>query len=125
MNKDVLKTGKGQFAFQRAFSNIPLPSREERPRQKGLTMFIDWGIGLEAQADIIQVSGPFIDLAKIAVGIPGLLSIDLLRHKIEIYHNSDILAFPGGMYLEYAISIGKVDTYFEHCAEAGFKLIEV
>lgn len=125
MDKDVLETGKEQFTFQRAFSHIPLPSRERKPRQKGLTMLIDWGIGLQAQSDIVQVAGPFIDIAKIAVGISGLLPLDLLQGKIERYHNSDILVFPGGMYLEYAISLGKTDVYFEQCAEAGFRLVEV
>jgi len=124
-NKDVMKKGSGEFAFERAFSNIPLSSRERKPRQKGLTMLVDWGIGLEAQADIVQIAGPFIDLAKVAVGISGLLPLDLLRRKIESYRDNDILTFPGGMYLEYAISIGKVDVYLEHCAEAGFKLVEV
>ena len=125
MNEDILKSGKEEFTSRRAFSNIPLPSREEKPRQKGLTMFVDFGIGLEAQADIVQLAGPFIDLAKVAVGVSGLLPLDLLRRKIEIYHGSDILVFPGGQYLEYAISIGKTDAYFEHCAEAGYKVVEV
>ena len=125
MNKDALKKDEGEFAFRRAFSGIPLPSREEKPRQKGLTMIVDHGIGLKAQADIVQIAGPFIDLAKVAVGISGLLPLDLLRRKIESYHSNDILTFPGGQYLEYAIHLGKIDAYFEHCAEAGFKLVEV
>lgn len=124
-NNDALKTDKEIFTSRRAFSNIPLPSRENKPRQQGLTMLIDWGIGLKEQADIVEIAQPFIDIAKIAVGIPGLLPLDLLRRKIELYYSNDILAFPGGMYLEYAISLGKTDTYFEHCAEAGFRVIEV
>ena len=124
-NKGALKKDRGEFAHQRAFSTIPLPPREEKPRQKGLTMLIDWGIDLEAQNNIVQIAGPFIDIAKIAVGISGLLPLDLLQRKIESYRNNDILAFPGGMYLEYAISLGRMDAYFKHCAEAGFKLVEV
>ena len=125
MSKDYLKKGGSELGFERAFSGIPIPSREEKPRQTGLTMLIDWGIGLEAQADMIQIAGPFIDIAKIAVGISGLLPLDLLRRKIEAYQANNILAFPGGMYLEYAISLGKTDTYFQHCVEAGYKLVEV
>jgi len=125
MNQAASRREKGELPFPRAFSGIPLPPREEKPRQKGLTMIVDRGIGLKAQEDTIQIAGPFIDLAKIAVGISGLLPLDLLRRKIESYHNSNILAFPGGQYLEYAIHLKKTDAYLEHCAEAGFKLIEV
>lgn len=124
-NRNTSKQDGPEFNFKRAFSDIDMSLRGGKPREKGLTMLIDWGMGLEAQDDIIQIAGPFIDLAKIAVGISGLLPLDLLRRKIESYHANNILAFPGGMYLEYAISLGKVDVYLKHCVEAGFKLVEV
>ncbi len=88
-------------------------------------MVVDNGLGFESQQELIEVGEPFIDMAKIAVGISGLLPLKLLQRKIEVYHSNDILAFPGGQYLEYAIYHGKTEAYFEHCAEAGFKLIEV
>ena len=47
-SKDALNEDSREFTFQRAFSTIHLPPREEKPRQKGLTMLIDWGIGLKS-----------------------------------------------------------------------------
>ena len=57
-----------------AFDTISVPDRPSKPRQTGITMFADWGLGLAAQADCLEISGEYADLAKVAVGISRLLS---------------------------------------------------
>lgn len=88
-------------------------------------MLIDWGMGLNAQEDLLRVSAEYIDLAKIAVGISGLLYEDELRQKINHYRNYGVQPFPGGQYLEYAVYIKKADQYLEAAKQAGYTLIEV
>ena len=67
--------GKTEFAF----SSIPVPEREEKPRKKGLTMMIDWGLGLGRLADTLEMTGDYVDLGKIAVGTPRLYDESLLE----------------------------------------------
>ncbi len=41
-----------------AFSQIPIPERQEKPRSMGLTMMIDWGLPLGLQKDCLATHGP-------------------------------------------------------------------
>jgi phosphosulfolactate synthase len=114
------------MTFQRAFGNIPLTTeRAEKPRNTGLTMMIDWGLPLGQQKDISESNGHFIDLAKIAVGQSGVIDAKHLQAKVSAYQTSNIEPFPGGMFLEYALHLGKEKEYWEGCQKAGYRLIEV
>ena len=99
--------------------------RSEKPRTAGLTMVVDWGMGLNRQRDLQDSGAPHIDFAKVAVGVSRLLSGPLLREKIDSYLAADIEPFPGGQYLEYAEREGKLERYFEAVAEAGYRWVEV
>ena len=99
--------------------------RSEKPRTAGLTMVVDWGMGLNRQRDLQDSSGPYIDFAKVAVGVSRLLSGPLLQEKIDSYLATGIEPFPGGQYLEYAETEGKLERYFEAVAAAGYRWVEV
>ncbi len=116
---------KNEKYSERAFQNVPVLERTSKPREEGLTMLIDWGLGVSAQKDLLDTSGEYIDLAKIAVGIPGLLPRHVLTRKLEIYRENQVEAFPGGQFLEYAVSRDCVKEYLADAREAGFRLIEV
>jgi phosphosulfolactate synthase len=108
-----------------AFPGIPLPDRSAKPRARGITMMIDWGLPLGAQADTLGLSGEIIDIAKVAVGISGLLPQSVLAAKIDLYRRHAVEAFPGGMFLEYAFAKGVADAFFRGCASAGYRYVEV
>ena len=99
--------------------------RSEKPRTAGLTMVVDWGMGLNRQRDLQDSGGPYIDFAKVAVGVSRLLSAPLLQEKIDSYLATGIEPFPGGQYLEYAETEGKLERYFEAVAAAGYRWVEV
>ena len=124
-SQSARQTNDSAETRRRGFSKIPLLARSMKPRRTGLTMMIDWGLGLGAQADYLEVAGEFVDLAKIAVGISGLLPLPLLKQKISLYKQHAVEPFPGGGFLEYAVSIGQVDQYLRHCMEAGYCVVEV
>ena len=109
----------------RAFRSIKIPTRSRKPRDKGITMVIDKGIGLRAQNDLIESGGEFMDLAKIVTCLSGIYPEDHLRRKIELYQDHQIDVFPGGMFLELAIMQGKTKEYLEDAKQAGYKTIEV
>ena len=51
------------------FEGLDGIDRPSKPRDNGLTMVIDWGIGLHEQADLLSTAADYFDFAKIAVGI--------------------------------------------------------
>lgn len=109
----------------RPFPHIQMPERPAKPRDAGLTVLIDWGAGPSAQADFLRTAGEYADLAKIAVGISGLLPSAVLAQKLELYEQFAVRPFPGGQYLEYAVSLDRAGEYLADAKEAGYRLIEV
>lgn len=107
------------------FSRIPIPERPKKPREKGLTMMIDWGLPLGLQKDCLEGQGLYVDEAKIAAGIPRIMPLDYLRQKITAYSGHGIFTFPGGLFTELAIAQGNYEVFLEQTREAGFSGIEV
>ncbi|MGH7320113.1 MAG: phosphosulfolactate synthase [Candidatus Rokuibacteriota bacterium] len=67
----------------RAFGSIDVPARPPKPQPRGITMVIDWGLGLRATEDLLEIGAPFADLAQIAVGISGLMDEGFLERVLE------------------------------------------
>jgi phosphosulfolactate synthase len=112
----------------RPFQFMNVPKRSEKPRDTGMTMMIDWGIGVARQQDILEIAGEAIDIAKIAVGLSGVISERVLTEKIRIYCDYQVDAFIGGQFLEYGIfhqGLTVARRYFEEAKRLGFKLVEV
>jgi phosphosulfolactate synthase len=99
--------------------------RPPKPRQTGLTMVIDWGIGPNAQNDLVSVGAQHFDFAKVAVGLSRLLSNEMLSAKLMYYQEHEVEPFPGGQFLEWAEVEGKADLYFDAVQAAGYRCIEV
>lgn len=108
-----------------AFEEIRIPSLPAKPRERGLTMVIDWGAGLEKQRGCVEAAGEYIDIAKIATGASRILRRDYLEKKIRLYKENNIKTFPGGQFLEIAILQGRVREYLEAAKEVGYEVVEV
>jgi len=115
------KAGKYPLAFQ----EIVIPEWPAKPRDWGITMVADWGVGLGRQKDLIQTSGYFVDLAKIVVALSRILPRDVLARKIQLYKENRIEPFPGGQFLEIAILQKRVQDYCRAARKVGFRTIEV
>lgn len=110
---------------RKAYEFLNIPQRPSKPRDEGITMLIDWGTPLKLLQDELEVYGPFVDIAKVAVGISGLMDRKFLQEKIAIYKKNSIMPFPGGMFLELASLRGQADEYMEETAALGYPLVEV
>ncbi len=108
-----------------AFSAIPMLERPAKPRAAGQTMMIDFGLGLRQQEDILQLAGAYIDSAKIAVGVARLLPRGTVMRKIDLYRQYQVVPYPGGQFLEYAVLCGKVDEFLAEARAVGFPAVEV
>ncbi len=111
--------------YDTAFKDIVIPQWPPKPREKGITMVADWGVGLTGQKDLIAASGYFVDLAKIVVGISRILPREILAEKVRLYRENGIEPFPGGQFLEIAVLQGRVKEYCRGALEAGYRAIEV
>ena len=107
------------------FPNIPVPERPSKPRKKGLTMMIDWGLPLGLQKDCVEAQGMYVDEAKIAASIPRVMPESYLTRKIDAYKAEGIFTFPGGLFTELAIAQGNYEIFLKDAKDAGFSGIEV
>jgi phosphosulfolactate synthase len=113
---------------QRPFAGVlqaPLPGRAGRPREAGLTMLLDKGLGLAATEDLLAISGPYIDWLKLGFGTAALYTTGLLRSKIALARSFGVETYPGGTFCEVALSQGALPQYLTRCRELGFCWIEV
>lgn len=108
-----------------AFQQIAIPSRQEKPRTRGVTMMIDWGLPEGQQADIIAAQGHLVDKAKIAAGIPRFMPEDLLRRKLALYREAGISTANGGLFTELTLKQGSYSAMLEQLASLGFDAVEV
>ena len=113
-----------------AFAIVPISTERSRtkPRRSGLTMMMDWGIPLGKQADLLELVGPFVDLAKIVVGTARFYDDGYLIRKLDRYRTHTVEPFLGGQFLEYVLDRQGLDGVQPYCEEArrlGFGTIEV
>jgi len=104
---------------------FPLLGRTAKPRERGLTMLIDTGLGSAATADLLELCGPYVDLLKLAFGTTAFYSERLLRRKIELARTAGVLVYPGGTFLEVAVVQGKGREFVERAVDLGFAGLEV
>ena len=107
------------------FGGLDWGERPPKPRQQGMTMVADWGMGPHAQEDLLVTAACHCDFAKVTVGISRLLDNDVLTSKIRTYQEWHVEPFPGGQYLEYAEVAGKTRLYLPAVARAGYRWVEV
>ena len=110
-------------AFDGVFE-MPVPGRTVKPRQEGLTMIIDKGLGLGATQDLLDSAADAIDFIKLTFGTSAFLDIDYLAEKVEMVKDYDIYICPGGTFLEVSVWQGAYQKYLKRCKELGFNAIE-
>ncbi|HLF28996.1 MAG TPA: phosphosulfolactate synthase [Anaerolineae bacterium] len=111
----------------KAWSDIftHLDERSSKPRPTGITMVIDKCQGPNATADLLAMAGDFVDHWKLSFGTSALMDDALLRDKIAMVRERDILIYPGGTLTEYAIVQGVCQEYIAHAKALGFNAIEI
>ncbi len=112
------------------FAMVPLPVERstQKPRRKGLTMMMDWGLPVNQQRDWLELIAPYVDLAKFVVGTARLYEEDYLLEKIALYKARDVHPFVGGQFLEYVYATQGLQgarPYFQEARRLGFDAIEV
>jgi phosphosulfolactate synthase len=106
---------------------IEPPARERlgKPRERGWTMVLDRGLGLNAVDDLMQVAARVVDVVSLASGTSALLGHDLLKEKVRTITAHGVFCTPGDTLQEIALWQGALDRYLDRARELGFNAIEV
>ncbi len=99
--------------------------REEKPRNCGITMVLDKGLGLETASSLMDISGEYVDYLKFGWGTSIVHEQDIIRAKVEMYKSHDIVPYTGGTLFELAYFNDKLEEFFDEARKLGFPAIEI
>lgn len=105
--------------------NFLLKEREEKPRQKGITMVLDKGLGLETAESLMNISGDYVDYLKFGWGTSIVHEQDIIKDKVAMYKSHNITPYTGGTLFELAYMNDKLEEFFQEAHDLGFEAIEV
>jgi phosphosulfolactate synthase len=103
----------------------PTGTREDKPRISGKTMIMDKGLGWNAFEDMLETAASYVDMIKIGFGTSPLYPHHVIKQKIEAAKARQISVYPGGTFLEVAVTNNLVDEYFQTVRSLGFTGVEV
>lgn len=109
----------------KAFNFIRVAPRPSKPRQTGLTIVADRGLGINRVDDLIDSAGDYIDVFKIAIGAWRLQSEAFLKKKIGVLNKAKIQTFFAGDTTEAAFQQGVSKKFYETVKKLGADAVEV
>jgi len=104
---------------------LPVPGRTMKPRETGVTMLIDKGLGLVATEDLLEMAGDYIDIVKMTFGTSAFIDMDIIQKKVELLKDYDVWTMPGGTFMEVALWQRRYPEYLKRCRDIGFNAIEI
>jgi phosphosulfolactate synthase len=104
-------------------SQLFLPPRESKPRDRGLTSVIDGGLSLAAMEQLVDSAGDYVDLVKFGWGT-ALVSPQL-EQKITLLRRHAIDYYLGGTLFEKHILQDRFDDFRTLCQALGCRYVEV
>ncbi len=112
-----------QIIEQMKYDLKHIPHRENKPRNKGLTMVMDKGLSLREAEDLIASSGKLIDIVKLGFGTSMVCG--QLEEKIAAYKAANINVYTGGTLFEAFVARGEFEAYRNFLKEYGLEYAEV
>jgi phosphosulfolactate synthase len=100
-----------------------IPERSKKPRQKGVTMMMDKGLGLREAEDFIEASAHLTDLVKLGFGTSYMTPN--LHQKIKLYKEANIKPYLGGTLFEAFHARGKFEDYLRVLDKFDLEVAEI
>ncbi len=100
-----------------------LPSREKKPREKGVTMVMDKGLSLREAENFIENNAQYSDLIKLGFGT-SVISNNL-KEKINLYHQAGLKVYVGGTLFEAFVIRNQFDDYKKMLDKYNLQMAEV
>ncbi|MDX9942990.1 MAG: phosphosulfolactate synthase [Bacteroidales bacterium] len=101
----------------------PLPFRENKPRNTGVTMVMDKGLSLRQAEDLMDTAGHLIDFLKLGFGTSVFTRN--VKEKVKVYRAAGTKVFVGGTLFEAYAVRGQVDDYLRWIDHLGVDAAEV
>jgi phosphosulfolactate synthase len=108
-----------------AFPFVRVAPRPSKPRESGLTVVADRGMGLGRVADMIEAGGEYIDFVKIGIGAYRLQGEAFVRKKVAALHDAGIKVFFAGDVTEAAFMQGVSREFYRTVKKLGAEAVEV
>ncbi len=108
-----------------AFPFIRVAPRPSKPREAGLTVIADRGMGMHRVEDIIESAGEHVDWFKVAIGAWRLQSEAFLQKKITTLKKAGIRVFMAGDACEAAFMQGVSKKFYQTVKSLGADAVEV
>jgi len=100
-----------------------IPKRDEKPREKGLTMMMDKGLSWRETENFIDSSAHLTDLVKFGFGTSYVTND--LEKKLSLYKEANIKTYFGGTLFEAFITRGMFDDYCRLLDKYNMEMCEV
>ncbi|MEI8280381.1 MAG: phosphosulfolactate synthase [Bacteroidota bacterium] len=100
-----------------------LPERTEKPRQYGITMVMDKGMGLDEVNNFLSVAAPYVDIVKLGFGTAYVTNH--LREKLDIYRSHNVPVYFGGTLFEAFLIRNQFDDYLQVLKDYDLNYVEV
>jgi phosphosulfolactate synthase len=91
------------------------------PRAGGLTHVIDKGLGPRGWEDVLETSGPYIDIVKLGWGTAYVTPN--LRRKLEVLREKPVVI--GGTFFEVVYAKERLDEYKQWLRDLGLTYVEI
>jgi len=91
------------------------------PRVGGLTHVIDKGLGPRGWEDVLETSGPYIDIVKLGWGTAYVTPN--LRRKLDVLREKPVVL--GGTFFEVVYAKNRLDQYKRWLQELGLTHVEI
>ncbi|NBU91625.1 MAG: phosphosulfolactate synthase [Flavobacteriia bacterium] len=103
--------------------NINIPERDQKPRENGVTMMMDKGLGLRETEHFIEASAHLTDLVKFGFGTSMVTKN--LEDKIKLYQEAGLRPYLGGTLFEAFYARNCFDDYLRLLDRLKLDLVEV
>jgi phosphosulfolactate synthase len=100
-----------------------IPQREVKPREKGLNMMMDKGLGLREAEHFIEANGDLTDIVKFGFGTSYVTPN--FAEKIKLYKDNNIRPYLGGTLFEAFYARGKFEDYLRVLDKYKLDLAEI
>lgn len=94
-----------------AFELNHLPTRTEKPREKGITLVLDKGLSVRQVEDFCETSSNYIDIVKLGWGTSYVTQN--LEDKLAVYTDAGIPVYFGGTLFEAYVLRNQLKEYME------------
>ena len=104
-------------------SFLSVPTREGKPRSRGLTHVMDKGLNLREIEGLFDTAGEYVDIVKLGWGTSYVTNN--LEKKIALYRSFDSPVVCGGTLFEAVYGQGKVDEFKRWLEHFRFSHVEI